>query len=218
MTTIGAEFAMNIKKVTGIALLVLLFLGGVAGGYLYFLKVFSKEKSTGEMVGTSTKTEDLFSLRIYYPVGNQLWMEERRLPRRTAQIAIAEATVEEFLKGPAGGVALNMPKDARLLGLYKDADRIFYVDLSDEFRRNFQGDAITEFLLLKGLYESLVSNIHDIKDVNVLIEGNEIETLGGHLYLLYPLKDMVSHELTGEYREKESRSQGVEGSSENLRK
>jgi spore germination protein GerM len=185
---------MNIKRLSVIILLALIFLGGVAGGYLYFMKIFSREKPTEEAVETLTRTEDLFSLRIYYPVGDRLRIEERRLPRRTVQIAVAEATVEEYLKGPAGVASSSIPRDAKLLGLYKDADRILYVDLSDEFRRNFQGDALTEFLLLRGLYESLVSNIQDIQDVKVFIEGKEIETLGGHFYLLHPLKDMVSHE------------------------
>ncbi len=185
---------MNIKRLSGIILLALIFLGGVTGGYLYFMKIFSREKPSEEAVETLTRTEDLFPLRIYYPAGDRLRIEERKLPRRTVQIAIAEATVEEYLKGPAGAAASNIPRDVRLLGLYKDTDRILYVDLSDEFRRNFQGDALSEFLVLRGLYESLVSNIQDIQDVKVLIEGKEIETLGGHLYLLYPLKDMVSHE------------------------
>ncbi len=186
---------MNIKKVSGIILLVILFLAGVAGGYLYFMKVFSKGKPGGKIGETLTATEDLFSLRIYYPVGNRLQLEERRLPRRSVQIAIAEAAVEEFLKGPADAVKSNVPKDARLRGIYKDADGILYVDLSDEFSRNFQGDVVTELLLLRGLYESLVSNVHDIQDIKVLIEGKERETVGGHFYLLYPLKQMVSHEI-----------------------
>lgn len=187
---------MNTRKLFGIIFLVLLFLGGVAGGYLYFVKIYYKKKPAAEgVIGASTKTEDFFPLKIYYPIGNQLQIEERRIPRRTVQIAIAEAIVEEYLKGPSGNAISNIPRDARLLGLYKDANKILYVDLSDEFRRNFQGDAIAEFLLLKGLYESFISNIQDIQDVKVLIEGKEIETLGGHFYLLYPLKNMVSTEI-----------------------
>jgi len=88
----------------------------------------------------------------------------------------------------------DMPKDVQLLGIYRDENRILYIDLSDEFRRNFHGDVPMEFLLLKGLYESLSSNLAEIEDIKVLIEGKEIETLGGHLYLSYPLKDMVSYE------------------------
>jgi spore germination protein GerM len=101
--------------------------------------------------------------------------------------------MEEYLKGPAGGKATSLPKNARLLGVYKGADRILYIDISGEFRRNFQGDAFAEFLLLKSLYESLISNVEDIQDVKVLIEGKEAETLGGHLYLVYPLKDIVTY-------------------------
>ena len=87
-----------------------------------------------------------------------------------------------------------MPKDTRPLGIYLDENKMLYVDLSDELRRNFQGDALTEFLFLKGLYESLISNLGEIEDVKVLIEGGERETLGGHFYLSYALKDMVSHQ------------------------
>jgi spore germination protein GerM len=187
---------MDNKKTVGVLLLVLLFLAGVLGGYIYFSKIMPRENSSGVegAAGTSSRTEDMFSLRIYYPVGNQLKIEERQIPRKTAQSAIAEATVEEYLKGPAGAGISYIPRDTKLVGLYKGADRILYVDLSDEFRRNFQGDVFAEFLLLKGLYESLVSNVEDVQDVKVLIEGKEVETLGGHLYLLYPLRDTVSYE------------------------
>jgi spore germination protein GerM len=187
---------VNIKKVLGIVLLVVLFLAGVTGGYFYFSKVISKDRSASEGVnGSAAKTEDLFLLRMYYPAGNQLQLEERSHLRVTGQTAIAVATVEEYLKGPAAGAAAsNMLKDVKLLGLYKGADRLLYVDLSDEFRRKFQGDALAEFFLMKGLYESIISNVEDVQDVKVLIEGKEVETLGGHFYLLYPLKDTVSYE------------------------
>jgi spore germination protein GerM len=185
---------MSNKKIAGMILLVFLFLAGGVGGYLYFSKVLQKENSTAEGVGNTLKSEDLFSLRMYYPIGTQLQIEERKLPRMIGQMPIAEATVEEYLKGPINSASSHIPKNSKLIGLYKGIDKIVYVNLSDEFRRNFQGDVFSEFLLLKGLYESLISNVEDIQDVKILIEGKEVETLGGHLYLLYPLKDLVSYE------------------------
>lgn len=183
------------KRQYSILLLTILFLVGVAGGYVIFMKVFSPDMPAQDADEFLIEVEEIFSLRIYYPLNDQLLMEERRQPRRTDQLSIAEAVVEEFLKGPVNSVMSAIPRDSSLLGIYKDTDKILYIDLSDEFRRNFQGDAYTEFLLLKGLYESLISNTPDIQNVKVLIEGKEIETLGGHLYLLYPLKDIVSPEL-----------------------
>jgi len=182
---------MNIKKAAGIVLITLLFIGGIAGGYFYFSAMFPKEKAPEGEAARSTGEQ--FLLRVYYPVDNQIQIEERRPPRTAGLMAVAEATMEEYLKGPSGGKTSSLPKNARLLGVYKGADRILYVDLSGEFRRNFQGDAFAEFLLLKSLYESLISNVEDIQDVKVLIEGKEAETLGGHLYLMYPLKDIVTY-------------------------
>lgn len=121
-------------------------------------------------------------------------MEERKVQRKTAQMAVAEAVLGEFFKGPVNSKGSEVPRDTKLLGLYRGSDSILYVDLSDEFRRNFSGDIAAEFLLLKGLFESLISNVQDITDVKILIEGREMESLGGHIYLLYPLKDTVSQE------------------------
>jgi spore germination protein GerM len=199
---------MNKRKLSIMILLGLLFIGGSFGGYLYFSRVSPKEiPAPEERVETLPKAEDLISLKIYHPVSNRLQIEEKRIQRRIDQMAIAQAVVEEFLKGPAGLQSSDIPKDAKLLGIYRDADRILYVDLSEEFKRNFQGDALSEFLLLKGLYDSLVSNLNDIEDVKILIEGSETETLGGHLYLSYPLKDMVSYEtreIPSDSKEKEN--------------
>ncbi|MBE0425121.1 MAG: GerMN domain-containing protein [Nitrospirae bacterium] len=186
---------MNIRKLTGLLLLAAVFLAGVIGGYLYFSKFFYKERTIDkEPVQTSINVDDFFSLRIYYPVYDHLQFEERRILKRSVQIAIAEAAVEEYLKGPAGITSQIIPKETKLLDLYKGVDKILYIDLSEEFRRNFQGDVLAEFLLLKGLYESIISNVEDVQDVKVIIEGREIETHGGHFYLLYPLKDTVSLE------------------------
>jgi hypothetical protein len=184
---------VNTKKLSIIIVLGFLFLGGLAGGYWYFSKA-SRTQVHEERVVSLPPVEDLFTLKIYCPAGNQLQIEERRLQRRTTQIAIAEAIVEEFLKGPAGIKTSEMPKNIRLLGIYLDENKMLYIDLSDELRRDFHGDALTEFLFLKGLYESLSSNLGEIEDVKLLIEGGEKETLGGHFYLSHPLKDMVSYE------------------------
>jgi hypothetical protein len=185
---------MKIKKLSIVIFSGLLFLGSLMGGYFYFVKFSHRQVHEEKVLHTLPQLEDLFTLKIYYPIGNKLQIEDRRIQRRITQIAIAEAIVEEYLKGPTGVNTSYMPKDARLLGIYLDENKILYIDLSDEFRRNFHGDVLTEFLFLKGLYESLSSNLDSIEDVKVLIEGGERETLGGHLYLSYPLKDMVSYE------------------------
>ena len=180
------------------------FAAGMTGGYFYFSKSFlrppigSGPKRLKEKAGSTI--EDMFTLRIYYPAGGRLQMEERKAQKKTPQMTVAEAVISEFLKGPVNVSVSEIPKDTKLIGLYRGDDGMLYVDLSDEFRRNFGGDAAAEFLLLRGLYESLISNVYDITDVKILIEGREMESLGGHLYISYPLKDIVSSDLSDSLR------------------
>jgi len=191
---------MNSKKLW-IVLLVVFFLAGVSGSYFLLRKFPRAEKPavpSASPQNSPSEPEDLFILRIFYPVNNRLEITEKRLPRRTKQAAIAEAVIEEYFKGPEKGGGSPVPQNVKLLGLYRDQKQILYVDLSDELRRNFQGDALAEYLLLKGVYESLIANIQDLQDVKILVEGKEIETLGGHIYLKYTLKDVVSYEFKGD--------------------
>ncbi|MBA3061164.1 MAG: GerMN domain-containing protein [Nitrospirae bacterium] len=193
---------MASKKYLWIPVFLLLFAAGMTGGYFYFSKKFPSQalptKETEEKIGRAI--ENMFTLRIYYPAGGRLQMEERKVQRKTIQMTVAEAVISEFLKGPVNVSVSEIPKDTKLIGLYRGDDGMLYVDLSDEFRRNFGGDAAAEFLLLRGLYESLISNVYDITDVKILIEGREMESLGGHLYLSYPLKDIVSSDLSDSLR------------------
>ncbi|MDA8090576.1 MAG: GerMN domain-containing protein [Nitrospiraceae bacterium] len=170
-----------------ISVLLILFAGGLAG-YVYFVK--GKQlapASPSSNAGQETMQGNSY-LKIYYPVNGYLQMEERIVtPMVMTREEAARATVTEYLKGPAGMLDPAIPPDTRLLGAYFGIDGVLYVNLSDAFRRNFQGDALTEYLLLRGLYESLLSNVKDIKDVRVLVEGKEIETIGGHILANVPL-------------------------------
>lgn len=191
---------MNNKKLW--ALLITAFLvAGIAGGY-FLWRNFSittrhapvTSVPSGDAPGALEMPGDFSALRIYYPVEDRLELIEKRVPRRTKQSAIAEAAIEEYFRGPGNKRVQHIPGNVKLLGLYKDEAQTLYVDLSDELRRNFQGDALAEYLLLKGLYESLISNLQDVQDIKILVEGKEMETLGGHFYLKYPLKNTVSYE------------------------
>jgi spore germination protein GerM len=155
------------------------------GGYLFFSKRVIPEPERAPKAEPA-KAEDV-TLRVYYPYNGRLNMEERKVSTTTSKAALAEAAVAEFLKAPARPVESLVPSGARLLGVYPGNDGILYVDLSDEFRRNFQGDALSEHLLLRGLYESVVWNVYGVEGVKVLIEGGEVESVGGHMSAARPL-------------------------------
>ena len=103
----------------------------------------------------------------------------------------ARDVVNQYLAGPAGIANSVIPAGAKLNGLYFGTNGTLYVDLSQQFKSNFHGDAITEYLLLKGLYESLMSNVRGIANVMVLIDGRETGSIGGHLPANMPLGELA---------------------------
>jgi hypothetical protein len=184
---------MKNKKIWILLILLFLFIGAISG--YFFLYSFDQNEKVLSDESAELKPEgfeDLYTLRIFYPIFTRLHMTEKKLPRRTKQIAIAEAVIEEYFKGFGNGKISHLPRNVKLLGLYRGLDDILYIDLSDALRTNFQGDALSEYLLLKGLYESLISNLRDFDNFKILVEGRELETLGGHFFLKYTLKDLLS--------------------------
>ena len=183
-----------------IILIVIFFIAGVAGSY-FFLRIMTRYEKQAPVSASDSplmESEEFAALRIYLPRDNRLEMTEIKIPKRISSTGSAEAVIEAFFKQASTEGVSCIPQDVALLGIYKEEGQMLYIDLSDEARRNFQGDALSEYLLLKGIYESLVSNVQDFQDVKILVEGKEIETLGGHFHLKYPLRSIFSAETRGE--------------------
>lgn len=115
--------------------------------------------------------------------------EEVKISYDAIQVRLAEKIIPEYLKRLQGGL-----KETRLLGVYRDRENVLYPDLSDDFRKNLSGDAQQEYYLLKSLFKTLTSSIPGITDVKVLLEGREVESLGGHFLTLYPLGRFLSEQ------------------------
>ncbi len=182
------------KTLMTAALFAVLFAIGITAAYV----VFESTSPPGRPPLVEPAGEISTTIQLFFPSGGKLQSEERSVPRTLSRLSAARATVEEFLKGPSGDIKSYVPGDAELLNIYDGSDGILYVDLSEAFVRNFQGDAFVEFLLLRGLYESILTNVYGVADVKVLIAGREAETLGGHISILKPLGESVSQTLVEE--------------------
>lgn len=180
-----------------ILIFALLFGIGAVGGYLFLTSDVNSGKREPKTEPVPQETEFAF-IKVYYPFEGRLQMEERKVEAAVSRMDIAEVTLKEYLKGPAGARKSYIPAGVKLLGIYLGSDGILYVDLSDEFRSDFHGDALEEFLLLRGLYESLHSNVYNVEGVKILVEGEELETLGGHISLSAPLGEAVSQTMAEE--------------------
>ncbi|MBF0559607.1 MAG: GerMN domain-containing protein [Nitrospirae bacterium] len=138
----------------------------------------------------SPMSDDGVTVKIFLPSADGIKVDERRIQNNPIPVAMAEALTAEYLKGLKDEI-----KDVKLLGVYRDKRSIIYIDVSDEFRKNFSGDIKQEYALLKSLYQTITVNIPGTEDVRLLVDGKEIESLGGHFNALYPLGNTVRDEL-----------------------
>jgi hypothetical protein len=140
------------------------------------------------MSDSKTQLSDIkVPVNIFYPTSQGLTKEERTVAAGSLPVKMVESVLQEYFSGFKTDI-----KNTVVRGVYRDRNRVFYIDLSDEFRRNFSGDAAYEYYLLKSLYQTIVSNVSEARDVKILIEGREVESVGGHMMILTPLQETVS--------------------------
>ncbi len=130
-------------------------------------------------------SDDTVQVKIFCPSETGTTVEEKKIPYVPVPVKMAESILSEYLRGLKEGL-----RDTKVVGVYRDRSNIFYIDLSDEFRRNFSGDARQEYYLLKSLFETVMVNLPGTEDVKVLIEGKEVESIGGHFSCFPPLKEI----------------------------
>ncbi len=135
-------------------------------------------------------SDDTVAVKLFLPSDEGITVVEKRIQNNPIPVKMAEAVVTEYLQGLKEGL-----NETKLIGVYRDKRSIIYIDVSDEFRKNFAGDIRQEFELLKSLYETVMVNIPDTEDVRLLVDGKEVESVGGHFSALYPLGDTVREDI-----------------------
>jgi spore germination protein GerM len=89
---------------------------------------------------------------------------------------------------PDADVAAPFPEGTTLQSLFVDPDRTAVVSLSRRAKEGAPGGSAWEMLAVHSLAGSLDQAVPDVDRVKILIEGQEIETLNGHLDLRGPVR------------------------------
>ncbi len=142
-------------------------------------------------VSTEGPLEEYTYLKVFFPVGGKLQIFEKRIKGTLSQTKLAETLMEEFLSLNEEMNTGVLPSKIKLLNAYISNEGVLYLNFPSAFARGFRGDALDEYLLLKGILDTMISNL-TINDVVILVGGREIESLGGHFFLNRPLKRTLS--------------------------
>ena len=83
----------------------------------------------------------------------------------------------------------TLPAEASLLAFYIQPDGTAIADFSDEISSAMPSGILSEELAVESVAETLGSNVSGIKQLKILVHGQEADTLAGHLdlYGLFPV-------------------------------
>jgi spore germination protein GerM len=95
--------------------------------------------------------------------------------------------IEDLIEGSTEGNRATIPKGTQLRAFFLLDDGMAVVDFNPQFRENHPGSCRMEQLTLFSVVNSLILNVPEIRQVKILIDGAEAQTLAGHLCLAYPL-------------------------------
>lgn len=99
-----------------------------------------------------------------------------------------EGALEELIKGPAkdSELARTIPLGTRLLGV-KLAGGVATVDFSEELSTGHWGGSAGETITVYSIVNTL-TEFRQVRRVRILIDGEEVESLAGHIDLGAPLE------------------------------
>ncbi|MBU0649570.1 GerMN domain-containing protein [Patescibacteria group bacterium] len=173
------------SKLPLLMIIVLVLIGLV----VFFL--YQKEKPFLKIPFISSKK---MTVQLYFSSkdGLSLVPEVRQIHRLEDRLHLAKEVINELIKGPTStNLFPTIPQQTQLHELYLHKD-IAYVDFSNELIKNHPGGSSGEIQTIFSIVNTLTANFSEIKYVQFLVEGKEIETIAGHIDTTMPFQQNLS--------------------------
>jgi hypothetical protein len=121
--------------------------------------------------------------------GLRLVPAERDVPLAVGTIAQARAILEAQLSAePAAPLLSTIPKGATLRGVFISQRNEAFVDLDPVIKTAHPGGSHQEIMTVYTVVNALLTNLPSLQEVQILIGGQEADTLAGHVDLRRPLR------------------------------
>jgi hypothetical protein len=121
--------------------------------------------------------------------GLRLVPAEREVPLAEGLVAQARSIVEAQLAAEAPApLASTIPQGSTLRGIFISERHEAFVDLDPTIRSAHPGGTLQELMTVYTIVNALVTNLPDLQEVQILIGGQEVDTLAGHVDLRRPLR------------------------------
>ena len=121
--------------------------------------------------------------------GQRLVPAEREVALGGSVVAQARSILEAQLTAEAPPPLVStIPKGTALRGIFVSERNEVFVDLEPSIRANHPGGSFQEILTVYTIVNALLINLPTLQEVQILIGGQEVDTLAGHVDLRRPLR------------------------------
>ena len=121
--------------------------------------------------------------------GQRLVPTEQEVALADGVVAQARSIVEAQLAAqPPAPLVSTIPQGATLRGLFVSDRNEAFVDLDPSIRAAHPGGTLRELMTVYTIVHALVTNLPSLQEVQILIGGQEADTLAGHIDLRRPLR------------------------------
>ena len=121
--------------------------------------------------------------------GLRLVPTEAEVPLAEGVVAQARSIVEAQLAAPAPPpLAATIPQGSTLRGIFISERNEAFVDLDPAIRSAHPGGTLQELMTVYTIVNALLTNLPNLREVQILIGGQEVDTLAGHVDLRRPLR------------------------------
>jgi hypothetical protein len=151
---------------------------------------------TGKGEGAYARKEKWVAT-LYFSDANERFLipEKRRLLKDKDSAGQARELVEALLDGPKTKLAPTFPKKTELQSVKIEDGQKAMVSFNKNLIRNHPGGSASEMATIYSLTNTLTANILAIKEVKLLIDGKEVDSIGGHINTRRPFvqnKDILA--------------------------
>ncbi|MBI5442116.1 MAG: GerMN domain-containing protein [Deltaproteobacteria bacterium] len=122
------------------------------------------------------------------PRWTRLLAEPRALRLPAEGAARVRGLVEALGEGPRQAGAPVLPKAAKVRGVYLAREGVAVIDFDPEIAEVGAGGASGELLSVYALVHTIAANVPGVQSIQLLVNGQERETLAGHVKISHPLR------------------------------
>ncbi|MGH9688479.1 MAG: GerMN domain-containing protein [Candidatus Acidiferrales bacterium] len=132
----------------------------------------------------STPTDKPVNAEIYWAAGpGKVAPVEIELPLSSDPVERSRQLLQALIANPPTAGQRTLPASTTLLGFYILPDGTAIADFSDSLASETPSGILSESMAVNSIVRTLAANVPQLRRLKILIHGQEVDTLAGHVDL-----------------------------------